>query len=215
MTLDDLVHRVRPSAGEAHGLLVLLHGRGADEDDLFPLFDLLDSERRLIGVCPRGPLTLPPGGSHWYVSRQVGYPDQDTFWETFRLLGGWLEEAGSKVSVPLSRTILGGFSQGAVMAYALSLGKGRPLPAGLLAFSGFIPSVDDFEIELDRRADLPVAIGHGTYDPVIGVEWSRRAKQTLEGAGLTVLYRESAMPHAIDPAYLRDLTSWVVQVLPG
>ena len=62
---------------------MLLHGRGTDEHDLFPLLDLLDPERRLVGFTPRAPLTLPPGGYHWYISREVGRPDPDTFRSTF------------------------------------------------------------------------------------------------------------------------------------
>ena len=62
-----IAHLKRPAVGEPEGLLVLLHGRGADERDLFPLLDLLDPERRLLGVTPRGPLSLPPGGAHWYA----------------------------------------------------------------------------------------------------------------------------------------------------
>ena len=58
---------------------MLFHGRGADEHDLFPLLDVLDPERRLDGYCPRGPLSLPPGGAHWYVVPRVGYPDVPTF----------------------------------------------------------------------------------------------------------------------------------------
>ena len=61
MTLDA---KTRPAAGEPEGLLVLFHGRGADEHDLFPLLDLLDPERRLLGVTPRGPLSLPPDYEH-------------------------------------------------------------------------------------------------------------------------------------------------------
>ena len=70
-----VIVRERPAAGEAAGALVLFHGRGADENDLFPLLDVLDPERRLHGYCPRGPLSLPPGGAHWYIVPRVGYPD--------------------------------------------------------------------------------------------------------------------------------------------
>src|SRR4029450_3123659 len=62
MRLED---RTRPPAGEPEGLLVLFHGRGADEHDLYPVLDLLDPDRRLLGVTPRGPLSLPPGRAHW------------------------------------------------------------------------------------------------------------------------------------------------------
>ena len=70
-----LVARVRPAAGDPIGALVLLHGRGADELDLFPLLDLFDPEQRLVAATPRAPLALPPGGWHWYAFRQVGFPD--------------------------------------------------------------------------------------------------------------------------------------------
>ena len=74
----------RAPAAEPEGALVLLHGRGADEHDLFPLLDALDPERRLLGVTPRGPLSLPPGGAHWYRLGGIPTPDPDTFWPTSR-----------------------------------------------------------------------------------------------------------------------------------
>jgi phospholipase/carboxylesterase len=104
--------------------------------------------------------------------------------------------------------VLGGFSQGAVMAYALALAAGLPRPAGLIALSGFIPTVPGFELDLSAPLP-PVAIGHGTFDPVIEVGWGRRAHQTLAGAGADVTYRESPLPHTIDPGFLRELAPWV------
>jgi len=197
--------RTRPAAGEPEGALVLLHGRGADELDLVPLLDLLDPSRKLLGLIPRGPFSFPPGGAHWYALRQVGYPDPATFQDTFGRLAEWLDGLG----FPPERTVLGGFSQGAVMSYALALGQGRPSPAALVALSGFIPTVPGFELDLDSRAGLPVAIGHGGYDPVIGGEWGREAAATLEPAGLEVVYRELPLPHAVDPHFLRELAPWV------
>jgi len=70
--LDLLTYRRREAADEPAGALVLVHGRGADENDLYPLLDALDPERRLLGVTPRGPLRLPPGGAHWYVLGGLG-----------------------------------------------------------------------------------------------------------------------------------------------
>src|SRR3954454_24154494 len=115
----------RPAAGDPEGALVLLHGRGADERDLFPLLDLLDPERRLLGATARGPLTLPPGGAHWYVVRRVGYPDPETFHSTYPELASWLDEMLEEHGIAPGRTVLGGFSQGSVMSYALGLGPGR------------------------------------------------------------------------------------------
>ncbi|CAN5574787.1 alpha/beta fold hydrolase [soil metagenome] len=206
-----LRHVMRPAASEPAGVLVLFHGRGADEHDLYPLFDLLDPERRLLGVCPRGPLSLPPGGAHWYVVRRVGYPDAATFCPTYAAAAAWLDELLGEGGIPLEKTVLGGFSQGAVMSYALGLGSGRPRPAGLMCFSGFIPEVEGFEPDLTNACGLPIAIGHGTGDPVIEVTFSRRARAALEEAGAEVTYRESDMGHSIDPGYLAELRTWLTQ----
>jgi phospholipase/carboxylesterase len=186
-----------------------MHGRGADERDLHPLLDILDPERRLLGVTPRGPLSLPPGGAHWYMVRRVGYPDPETFHSTYPQLADWLDGLLAERGISHARTVLGGFSQGSVMSYALGLGAGRPRPAGILALSGFIPEVEGFELEPANAAGLPVAIGHGSHDPVIPVEFGRAARERLTGLGADVTYRESPMPHTIDPAFLQDLPAWL------
>jgi phospholipase/carboxylesterase len=209
-----LAHRERPPAADPEGLLVLFHGRGADEHDLFPLLDVLDPRRRLLGLTPRGPLSLPPGGAHWYAVQEIGYPDPSTFLPTYEAASAWLESVAADTGIGPERTVLGGFSQGAVMTYSLGLGSGRPRPAGLIALSGFMPSVPGFELELEQTLP-PVAIGHGTYDPVISVEWGHRARDRLEAAGAEVLYREYPLPHAVDPGFLGELAPWLVATLPS
>lgn len=213
MPADLLTHLSRPAIAEPEGLLVLFHGRGADERDLYPLLDWLDPERRLLGVTPRGPLHLPPGGAHWYAVQEIGYPDPPTFSATFTAVSEWLDGLAATAGVPPERTVLGGFSQGAVMTFALGLGEGRPRPAGLIALSGFVPTVPGFR--LDLASPLPqIAIGHGALDPVISVEWSRKAREVLEEAGAEPVYRESAhMGHTIDPGFLRELPSWLDDAL--
>jgi phospholipase/carboxylesterase len=197
-----LIARERPASGEAQGALVLLHGRGADENDLFPLLDVLDPQRRFDGFCPRGPLSLPPGGAHWYIVPRVGYPDPATFTQSYAEASEWLD------SLPYEQIVLGGFSQGAVMSYALGLGTSRPRPAAVAAFSGFIPQVDGWELDVARPFP-PVAIGHGTFDPIISVEFGRAARDTLVGAGAEVLYKEYPLPHTLDPEFLAEVRDWL------
>lgn len=208
----SLKHLVRPAAGDPEGALVLFHGRGTSEHDLYPLLDALDSQRRLLGATPRGPLALQPGGAHWYFVREIGFPDRETFMSSYELAAAWLDGLAEETGIPAARTIVGGFSQGAVMSWALGLGRGRPRPAGIIALSGFIPTVERFELDLSPPLP-PVAIGHGTYDPVISVEFGRQAKQVLEQAGADVLYRESPIPHTVDPAFIAELQPWVSDVL--
>ncbi len=205
-------YRSREASAEPEGLLVLFHGRGADEHDLFPLLDLLDPQRRLLGLTPRGPLSLPPGGAHWYVVKEVGYPDPATFLPTYAALSEWLDSVAEETGIGPERTVLGGFSQGAAMTYALGLGRGRPRPAVLVALSGFMPTVPGFELDLGPTLP-PVAIGHGTFDPVISVEWGRRARAALEAAGAEVLYREYPLPHAVEPSLLAELAPWIASGL--
>jgi phospholipase/carboxylesterase len=206
-----LQHQLRPASGQPEGALVLLHGRGTNEYDLLPLLDALDPERRLVGVTPRAPLELTPGGFHWYISRAVGYPDHDTFHSTYATLTAFLDSLPDALGVPWSRTVLGGFSQGTAMSYAAGLGAGRPAPAGILALSGFLPTVEDFELDLTGREGFPVAIGHGIHDPVISVEFGRDARARLEAAGADVVYREAPVMHGIDPSFIGTLQDWLAE----
>jgi phospholipase/carboxylesterase len=210
----SLTHRERPAAGAPEGALLLLHGRGADENDLFPLLDVLDPDRRLLGATARGPLSLPPGGAHWYAVHRVGYPDPDTFWPAWDQLTAWADGLLDSHGIDPSRVVLGGFSQGTVMSYALGLGPDRPRPAGIMALSGFMPTVEGFPLDLERAAGLPVAIGHGSRDPVIGVDFARSARERLEAAGADVTYQETPMGHQIDPRFLATLPAWVASALP-
>jgi phospholipase/carboxylesterase len=205
----SLVARTRPAAaGTPEGALVLFHGRGADEHDLFPLLDLLDPARRLVGATPRGPLSLPPGGAHWYALGGIGTPEPRTFHSSYAAASTWLDAFVAEHGLGFDKLVLGGFSQGGVMTYALGLGAGRPRPAGLVELSSFIPKVESFGLDLSPPLP-PVAIGHGTLDDVIGVEWGRAARALLEEAGADVLYRETQMFHQIDPAFIREIASWL------
>jgi phospholipase/carboxylesterase len=213
---DGLVHLLREPAGEPDGALVLNHGRGSDERDLYGLLDELDPQRRLLGVTTGAPLTnIPPGGRHWYRVPRVGYPDPDTFHSSYTLLTGFLDDLLAERGIGWDRTAIGGFSMGAVMSYAVSLGPGRPVPAALLAFSGFIPTVEGWAPELAGREALGVLIHHGRNDPVISVEFARSARQLLEGGGLSVGYLESDAGHWLPPEVLAPAAALVDAMIPS
>ena len=196
----------RPAAGEPAGALVLFHGRGADEHDLMPLLDALDPERRLDGFCPRGPLSLPPGGAHWYAVPRVGYPDRETFAQGYAAACAFVD------ALPHDHVALGGFSQGAVMALSVGLGAGRERPAAVIAFSGFIPVVEGWELDATQPFP-PIALAHGTYDSVIPIEFAHRTRDLLLAAGADVLYRESPLDHAIDPSVAAELQPWLASAV--
>jgi phospholipase/carboxylesterase len=209
VALDDLEYLSRPAAGEPEGTLVLAHGRGVDETDLFPLADLLDPDHRLTVFAPGGPHRLPgQPGKHWYVVERVGFPHRESFAATYEALGRWLADVTEETGVPPERTVLGGFSQGGVMSLALGLGTGRPLPAAIIDLSGFVPNVEGWEPDLAPRAELPVYVSHGAADPIIPVEFGRAARELLEGK-VALTYREHPGGHTIDPRAFEELRSFV------
>jgi len=201
--------RERPADGEPEGLLILHHGRGADEHDLLGLADAVDPERRLHVVTPRAPLTLGGPGYHWYVVPRVGYPDHDTFHAAYRGLAEFHDAVWARTGLAPDRTVFGGFSMGSVMSYSLGLGGDRPAPAGILAFSGFVPVVDGWEPELASRGDLRAFIAHGRRDPVMEIGFARRARALLEAGGIDVSYHESDAGHHIDPAHVPAAIAWL------
>jgi phospholipase/carboxylesterase len=217
--MSALTYRERPAAGEPAGLLVLHHGRGANEHDLLGLADTLDPQRRLHVVTPRAPLTLPGWpGYHWYVVPRVGYPDPDTFHSAYAKLAAFHDELWERTGIAPADTVLGGFSMGAVMSYSLGLTADRPKPAGILAFSGFVPTVEGWRPDLASRPDLPVFVTHGRRDPIMDVAFARRAHALLEAGGLPVAYHESDAAHHIDPAHIPAAVAWLDRVrtpVPG
>ena len=208
--MSQLVYRERPAAGEAAGLVVLHHGRGTDENDLLGLADVLDPERRLHFVTPRAPLQIPGWpGFHWYVVPRVGYPDPDTFHAAYGKLTELHDELSERTGIAPGRTVFGGFSMGSVMSYALGLGPGRPAPAGILAFSGFIPTVEGWQPSLADRRDTRAFIAHGRNDPIMDVSFARAARDLLEAGALPVDYHESDAGHHIDPAHVQPAVDWL------
>jgi phospholipase/carboxylesterase len=212
--MSELVHAERPADGDAQGLLILHHGRGSDECDLLGLADVLDPERHWHVVTPRGPLTLPGSpGYHWYVVPRVGYPDPGTFHGAFTALAALHDELTERTGIDPADTVLGGFSMGSVMSYSLGLSGERPVPGGILAFSGFVPTVAGWQPELGPRSGLPVFIAHGRRDPVMDIAFARGARDLLQSGGAAVEYHESDGGHHIDPVLATAARRWLADRL--
>jgi phospholipase/carboxylesterase len=209
-----LVYLERPARGEPKGLLVLHHGRGADERDLLPLADVLDPRAQLHVVTPRAPLTLAGWpGYHWYVVPRVGYPEPRSFHSSVELLSEFHDQLWARTGLGGEQTVLGGFSMGSVMSYSLGLFRERPAPAGLLIFSGFIPMVEGWEPDFESRSALRAFVAHGRQDPVIEVGFAHDARQQLQAAGVELEYHESDVAHQIDPSLLRAASTWLSAAL--
>jgi len=145
---------------------------------------------------------------------RVGYPEPASFRASLDALVALHAELVARLGLGPDRTILGGFSQGTVMSYAAGLGAGLPAPAGILALSGFIPTVPDWTADLSDRTDLRVFIAHGTRDGVIGVDFARDAREQLRAGGIEPDYHEFAGGHHIDPRGLEEMADWLRSTLP-
>jgi phospholipase/carboxylesterase len=208
--LSPLTYLERPPESEPEGLLILHHGRGTDERDLLDLANALDPGRSLHVVTPRAPLSLSGSpGYHWYLVPKVGYPDHDTFHAARAALAELHDGLWTRTGIEPSRTVLGGFSMGTVMSYAMALGEDRPPVAGILAFGGFVPTVEGWQPDFIGRERTRAFIAHGRRDPVIEIGFAHRAKELLEAGGLEVDYHESDVGHEIDSVHLRKAREWL------
>jgi phospholipase/carboxylesterase len=167
-------------------------------------------------VTPRAPLQLPGSpGYHWYLVPRVGHPDHDSFHAARAALADLHDGLWEESGVGPERTVLGGFSMGSVMSYALALGAERPAPAGILAFSGFIPTVESWSTQLEDRSALRAFIAHGSDDRVISVDFARDARAKLLAGGLDVDYREFSGGHEIDRADVPAAGNWLYSTISG
>lgn len=213
--IPPLAFEERPADGPADGLLVLHHGRGSDEHDLIGLADLLDPDRRLHVVTPGAPLQVPGWpGKHWYVVPKVGFPDPKTFAASYRALAGFHDALWERTGIAPERTILGGFSMGSVMSHATGLGGDRPVVAGVLGLSGFVPTVDGWAPDLAPRAGRTrVLNAHGRRDPVIDHAFAEQARALVADGGLDLTALDFDGGHQIAPQHVPEIARWVAETL--
>jgi phospholipase/carboxylesterase len=205
-----LVHKIlqpRRRAAHAAPVLILLHGRGANEEDLLGLAEYLDE--RLFIVSARAPFAFQFGGGYtWYDLEEVGKPEPAMFRTSYAKVRQFVEDVGKGYPVDRSRIFLGGFSMGTVMSLAIGLTEPSAVH-GVVANSGYVPEDTDLRFAWDEVRGKPFFVTHGTYDPVIPVSFGRRTKELLEKAHATLTYREYDMGHQISEESLNDLMTWI------
>ncbi|HEY6951636.1 MAG TPA: alpha/beta fold hydrolase [Bacteroidota bacterium] len=209
----SLIHQVAPFDESQKGLrptLILLHGRGANEEDLLGLVPHLRPQ--LFCIAARAPFSFPYGGYTWYDLQEVGTPDAAQFSESYDRLTRFLDDVQTKYPVDPRRTFLLGFSMGTVMSYALALTKPDRIKA-VVAHSGYIPENTHLNFQWENLANTSFFVAHGVYDPVIPIAFGRRANQLLSKATAPLIYREYPIQHQISEESLHDFGSWLGQQL--
>lgn len=209
----ELVTRVERGQGPADRLLLLVHGLGADENDLAALAPYLDPEGRFVVVLPRAPTPYGPGWQ-WYEFTGDG-PDPASFLASLEALDAVVEAACEEHGLRREEAVVAGFSQGASLTVALGLRRsGRAHPAGVLCMSGFLPELPG--VEYDWGAELPpVLVQHGTHDPMIPAPRGRAAAQALAQQGVPTVYGEYPMGHQVALESLEQAAQWLKAVVAG
>ena len=203
----------KPTAGKPP-LLILLHGIGADENDLFGLAPFLDE--RFFIASARAPYTLPYGGNAWfelYIEPGNVSFNKDQFLESQSKIPKFVDELIVEHDLDATQVYLCGFSQGAMMSLSSALSEPEKY-AGIVAMSGraateMIPE----DIDQNRFKDFPILVTHGTFDPVLPIENGRATKEILSRLPVNLEYKEYPMAHAINQESLGDVSGWLKKKL--
>ena len=209
----SLTHLVRPPANPVDGpqpLLVMLHGVGSNERDLFALAPYLDG--RFLILSARAPYTRAPGSYAWFaVAFTPDGPviDPDQAEASRERLAAFIPEAVEAYGTDPGRVYLLGFSQGAIMSASVALTRPE-LVAGAVLMSGrILPQIAPLIAPPERLEGLPLLVVHGTEDGTLPIHHGRASRELLSGLPVRLLYREYPMGHEVSAESLRDVSLWL------
>jgi phospholipase/carboxylesterase len=202
--------KAQGAGAERPPLLVLLHGRGADEHDLFALAPAIDPNIAVVSV--RAPLTTDEGGYTWSESRSPGRYDGESLRASLTWFQEWFDSLTSGRPEPQAAYLLG-FSAGMAMASALLLDRPTRY-AGAILLSGTLPFDTDLPITKNRLAGVRVFYGHGSFDRVIPADLvTRSAKYLSKSSGARLETHDYPIAHEIDDAEIGDMNAWLTRDL--
>lgn len=196
---------------ESYPLLILIHGYGSNEEDLFGFADQLPDEYLIISV--RAPYTLPGYGFAWYAinfdADMNKFTDDTQAVQSRDLIARFIDEVVNNYPVDKNRVTLIGFSQGAILSYAVALNYPEKVQR-VAALSGYLHTPILPENGKRNGTDaLDFFISHGTVDQVIPVDWARKAPDYLNGLGIKNEYHEYPVGHGVAPQNFYDLIKWL------
>lgn len=192
-------------------LLILLHGYGSNEEDLFSFAPELPDDSYVISV--RGPYDLQPYGHAWYAihfdADENKFSDNEQAKQSVELIASFIDEIVKQYPIDTENVTLIGFSQGAILSYATALTYPEKI-SKVVALSGYfnqeiLPEV----IDTKAISHLKFFVSHGSVDQVIPVDWARKAKPALENLGLEVEYQEYPIGHGVSPKNFYDFKNWL------
>jgi phospholipase/carboxylesterase len=209
----SLHHLTRPPKNNQSKapLLIMLHGYGSDENDLFSFASELQEELFIISV--RAPFPMQPYGNAWYAiyfdNTSGKFSDTEQAKNSRDLIAAFIDEAVAAYDVDDQNITLLGFSQGTILSYAVALNYPEKVK-NVIALSGYI-NEDLLPNNLNEKdySKLDFYCSHGSVDQVIPVEWARKAKPFLDGLKIKNTYSEFPVGHGVNPQNFFELKSWL------
>jgi phospholipase/carboxylesterase len=193
-------------------LLLLLHGYGSNEEDLFSFASELPEEYYIVSA--RAPYNLMHGSYAWYAinfdADQNKFSDNDQAIISRDIVAGFIDELVSNYPIDANNVTLIGFSQGTILSYAVALSFPEKVQR-VVAMSGYInPEILEKNYLKNSFSNLQLFASHGIADQVIPVEWGRKAKPFLENLGINVTYKEYPIGHGVSPQNFYDFKNWLL-----
>ena len=196
---------------EQNPVLILLHGYGSNEEDLFSFATELPEEYFVISV--RAPYGLLPYGNAWYAihfdADENKFSDDEQAIESRDIIANFIDEIVTKYPIDKSNVKLIGFSQGAILSYATALSYPEKI-SRVVALSGYLNEniiIENYKEKNNQH--LQFFISHGSVDQVIPVDWARKASPFIENLGLDVTYKEYPVGHGVAPQNFYDFKNWL------
>lgn len=209
----SLYHLVREPKvkKEKNPLLLLLHGYGSNEEDLFSFAQELPDEYFVISA--RAPYPLPPYGNAWYAihfdADENKFSDNDEARASRDLIANFIDELVATYPIDAENVTLIGFSQGSILSYSVALSYPEKVQC-VVALSGYLNlDIVKENYQSNDISKLKFFISHGTVDQVIPVDWARKAPEFFKSLGLDVVYKEYPVGHGVAPQNFYDFKNWL------
>lgn len=211
----SLTHLIRPSSitsGNAP-TLIMLHGYGSDENDLFSFATELPKE--LLIISAKAPYALQPYGNAWYAinfdADQGKWSDNEQAIESRDAIANFIDELVASYPVDKNNITLLGFSQGTILSYAVALSYPEKVK-NVIALSGYI-NTDILKPGYEKNdfSNLSVYASHGSQDQVIPVSWARKSPEKLQELGIEHSYSEFPVGHGVAPQNFQELKNWLIK----
>ena len=193
-------------------LLLLIHGYGSNEEDLFSFATELPDDYYIVSA--RAPYNMQYGSNAWYAinfdADQNKFSDNDQAKTSRDLIAKFIDELVANYTIDASHVTLIGFSQGTILSYAVALSHPKKVQR-VVAMSGYInPEIVEDNYLKNSFTNLKIFVSHGTVDQVIPVEWGRKAQPFLENLGIETTYKEYPVGHGVSPQNFYDFKLWLI-----